>query len=224
MSVIDCVRRARHEQTEPRDKKTMCAVEQSDLIEIAARTGAAVVVPKGAILRLVNTHGSQVVDTWAFNAEDMNEYMSMEHSRAYMLKISPEAGDTLVTNQRRPILTLVHDTSPGRHDTLMAACDAPRYRQLGVEGYHDSCTDNLHSALAAQGLKAPLTPSPLNIFMYVPVMESGAISFEAPLSRAGDYVDLRAEMDAVIAMSACPQDITLVNGKQPMPVQYALIA
>ena len=52
-------------------------------------------------------------------------------------------GDVLVTNKRRPILTLVEDTSPGVHDTCMSACDIYRYRGLGVEGHHDSCTDNL---------------------------------------------------------------------------------
>lgn len=201
----------------------MHAEEQGKIIEIAARTGDAVFLKKGQILRVINPHGSQVVDTWAFNKSDMGEYMSMEHSRAFMLKISPEVGDTLLTNRRQPILTLIADTSPGRHDTLMAACDVSRYRQLGVEGYHDNCSDNLRTALARHGLETAVTPSPLNLFMYVPVAENGAISFEAPLSRPGNYVEFRAEMDAVVAMSACPQDITLVNGKHPMPVQYSVI-
>jgi uncharacterized protein YcgI (DUF1989 family) len=99
-------------------------------------------VERGQTITVVNTHGSQVVDTWAFNAEDMSEWMSMEHSRAYYLKLSPEVGDTLVTNLRRPILTLVEDTSGGAHDTLMAACDNPRYALLGVTEYHDNCADN----------------------------------------------------------------------------------
>ena len=54
-----------------------------------------------------------------------------------------QVGDVLVTNKRRPILTLVEDTSLGVHDTCMSACDIYRYRGLGVEGHHDSCTDNL---------------------------------------------------------------------------------
>ena len=43
-------------------------------------------------------------------------------------------GDVFVTNQRRPILTLLEDTSPGVHDTLMSACDRYRYDLLGCEG------------------------------------------------------------------------------------------
>ena len=106
-------------------------------------------VAAGQRIRVINTHGSQVVDTWAFSARDATEWMSMEASRAWFLRLAAAAGDTFVTNQRRPILTLVEDTSGGAHDTLIAPCDAPRYRLLGVEGHHDNCRDNLHAALAA---------------------------------------------------------------------------
>lgn len=202
----------------------MCASDNLNSVEVPARQGIALGLKVGEVIRLTNTFGTQVIDTWAFCATDISEYMSMEHSRAYMLKISPGVGDTLLTNKRRPILSVVTDTSPGRHDTLMAACDITRYRQLGVEGYHDSCTDNLHSALAKLGLASAITPSPLNIFMSVPVTPEGTISFAAPLSKAGDYIELRAEMDCVLAMSACPQDITLVNGMEPKPFHYSFIS
>lgn len=200
----------------------MCASEPGQSAEVPARQGIALRLKKGTVIRLTNTHGTQVIDTWAFCADDMSEYMSMEHSRAFLLKVSPETGDTMLTNRRRPILTLVEDTSPGQHDTLIAACDITRYRQLGVEGYHDSCTDNLHAGLASIGLTSVITPSPLNIFMSVPITAEGRLSFDAPLSKAGDYLELRAEMDCVLAMSACPQDITLVNGKGPKPFHYCI--
>ena len=58
----------------------------------------------------------------------------MEHSRVAMGRIIPGVGDTLVTNRRRPILTLIEDTSGGIHDTLMAACDRYRYELLGCTG------------------------------------------------------------------------------------------
>ncbi len=200
----------------------MCASEPAQTVEVPARQGVALRLKQGTLIRLTNTHGTQVIDTWAFCADDMTEYMSMEHSRAFLLKLSPEVGDSMVTNRRRPILTLVRDTSPGQHDTLVAACDITRYRQLGVEGYHDSCTDNLHAGLAGIGLTSAITPGPLNIFMSVPVSAGGRLSFDPPLSKAGDYLELRAEMDCVLAMSACPQDITLVNGKEPKPFHYRI--
>ena len=179
---------------------------------IPARRGVAARVAKGQVVTVINTHGSQVGDTWAFCADDISEFMSMEHSRAAMLKVNPKVGDTLRSNKRRSMLTIVEDTSGGVHDTLIAACDRYRYEQLGHVGYHDNCTDNLKSALAALGLTPPEIPSPLNLFMNIPVKAQGGISFEAPISKPGSYVSLRAEMDLIIAFSACPQDLIPING------------
>ena len=97
----------------------------SEIVTIPARRGMAARVAAGQRIRVINTHGSQVVDTWAFSARDATEWMSMEASRAWFLRLAAAVGDTFVTNQRRPILTLLEDTSGGAHDTLIAACEPP---------------------------------------------------------------------------------------------------
>jgi uncharacterized protein YcgI (DUF1989 family) len=191
----------------------------SELHTIPARKGAAHRMKKGEILRVINTHGSQVVDFWAFNAADLGECMSMEHSRAAILKIIPKAGDTMVTNKRRPILTILEDTSPGVHDTLIAACDVYRYELLGCQGYHDNCTDNLANALQAMGLKRVVMPSPFNLFMNIPVTRENAVSFDPPVTKPGDSITFRAEMDAIVAFSACPQDMVPINGVGLKPTE-----
>ena len=191
----------------------------SEPITIPARRGKAARVAKGRTVTIINSHGQQVVDTWAFNAADPTEFMSMEASRAYVLKLCPGIGDSFVTNRRRPILTVVADSSPGVHDTLLAACDRHRYALLGVEGYHDNCTDNLAAALAELDLATAHTPGPLNLFMNIPWTEAGALSFEAPLSKPGDRISLRAEIDLVVAFSACPQDLLPVNGETCRPTE-----
>ena len=76
----------------------------------------------------------------------------------------PIVGDKMITNRRRPILTLEADTSPGRHDTLIAPCDNERYGLLGCTSYHDNCKDNMHAGLAGWASTCPthrrhLTPS-----------------------------------------------------------------
>ncbi len=184
------------------------------MIEIPARRGTATKLAAGQSVRVINTHGSQVVDTWAFNQADMGEFMSMEHTRIFISRIIPQVGDPLVTNHRRPILTLVEDTSGGIHDTLVAACDHWRYELLGCTTYHDNCTDNLAEGLAALGLAPPETPSPLNLFMNIPVIDGNAIDILPPISTPGSYVTLRAEMDCVVAFSACPQDMVPINGAE----------
>ena len=196
----------------------------SQLVTIPARGGKAAFVEAGQRVWVINTHGQQVVDTWAFRRDELTEFMSMEHSRTFLSRIMARVGDSMVTNHRRPILTLVEDTtvegdSAGIHDTLLAACDRYRYERLGCEGYHDNCTDNLAAALAELGLTPPETPSPWNLFMNIPVASDGTVSFQAPVSRPGDSVTLRAEMDCVVAFSACPQDIVPINGVDCIPTE-----
>ncbi len=184
-----------------------------------ARRGEATTLKQGQQVRVINTHGQQVIDTWAFNREDLSECMSMEHVRTALGRILVHVGDTLVTTQRRPILRLMEDTSPGIHDTLLAACDRYRYELLGCTTYHDNCTDNLAAALAELQLVPPKTPSPWNLFMNIPVQTDGQLSFEPPVSQPGDYVLLRAEIDCVVAFSACPQDKVPINGEACTPTE-----
>lgn len=196
--------------------------EVGRLYTIPARQGLAVRMKAGQRVKVLNPHGTQVVDSWAFNAADTGEYMSMEHMRTAIGRIIPRPGDGLATNKRRPILTMLEDTTPGIHDTIISACDIWRYRGLGVEGYHDSCTDNLCLAFRAIGLPAPEIPSPFNLFMNIPVHADGSVTFEPPTSRPGDHVTFRAEMDLIYAVSTCPQDIIPINGVGCTPVDAQL--
>ena len=197
----------------------------SELHTIPARRGRAARLSKGQSIKIINTHGQQVVDTWAFSTEDPREFMSMEHLRATLTRIFPHAGDFLVTNRRRPILYFAEDTSPGIHDTLMAACDDYRYGLLNCTEYHDNCTDNLFAAMRNIGLSPPECPSPLNMWMNIPVVEGGNTEWGVPASKPGDYVVLRAEMDCVVAMSCCPQDILPINGeaREPTEAHYQIL-
>lgn len=184
---------------------------------IAARCGAAVRMQRGQVLSITNPSGHQVCDFWAFAAPDMHEHLSMAHLHTSLGTIFPKVGDALVTNHRRALMTITKDTSPGVHDTVIASCDHARYRELGCTEYHDNCADNLRMALIAIGLRAPCVPAPFNIWMNVPVSADGTTCFEPPVSRAGDSISLRAEDDLIAVMSACPQDMTPVNGMGVKP-------
>lgn len=190
-----------------------------ELIEIPARRGKAVRLAQGQRIKMVNTHGTQVVDTWAFNADDLHEFMSMEHTRAHIGKIIPAVGDVMYSNRRRPILVFAEDSSPGIHDTIIAACDRHRYKFLGVEGHHDNCEDNLFAGMKELGLRPPEVPSPLNMWMNIPVKPDHSIGWEAPVCKPGDHVVLEARMNVVMAFSACPQDILPINGVACRPVE-----
>ena len=186
----------------------------AETFTVPARKGRAARLTKGQAIKIINTHGLQVCDTWAFSADDLKEFLSVEHMRPTLGSIFPKKGQPLHTNRRRPILILEEDTSPGIHDTLIAACDDYRYGLLGCKEYHDNCTDNLRAGMRQLGLEVPEVPSPLNLWMNIPFAADGTQSWGEPLSKPGDYVILRAELDCIVAMSACPQDILPINGKQ----------
>ena len=196
------------------------------LIEIPARRGAAISLAAGHSISIVNTHGGQVVDMWAFRADDPSEHMSMPHSVVTLSRIKPAVGNVLVTNLRRPLLRLTEDSSPGVHCMLFAACDPARYRLLGCTEPHDNCADNLRHAVGAHRVPLPYVPTPLNLFMNTKFDEHRVMRIEAPEAKAGDSVTFRAEHDCIVALSACPQDLVPVNahGCTPMSVAYRVFS
>lgn len=186
-------------------------------VEIPARQGRAFALAAGQLLRLVNTHGSQVADFWAFAADDPREYLSMEHVRPALRRLTPRPGDVLVSNRRAPMLELLADSSPGVHDTLIACCDIHRYRHLGFAGLHDNCTDNLRMAMLAIGRRAVEIPCPFNVWMNTPPLADGSIAYRSPVSAPGDHVLLRALRDCIAVVSACPMDLLPINGADNTP-------
>lgn len=63
----------------------------------------------------------------------------MHHSHDEFGRLIPKVGDSMVTNLRRPIFTLLEDTGPGVHDTTVSACDQYLYQQqIGVVSQHDT--------------------------------------------------------------------------------------
>ena len=185
---------------------------------LRAREGIALPLRAGERLRITNLHGGQVVDTWALARTDLREYLSMQHTRTSLGKLVPAAGDHLYSSSRRPLLTLVDDTSPGAHDTLIAACDRERYRQLGATGHHANCADNFRRALSLRGIQPDHVPSPLNLFMHIAWREDGGLEFLASPARAGDYVTLEAVTDVTVVLSACPMDLNPINAGGPQDV------
>jgi len=184
-------------------------------ITIPAGQGKAFKLNKFDTISVINTFGTQVVDCWAFNSFDVNEYMSMETSRVWSQRLNPIIGDTFVTNLRNKILTIVEDTSPGVHDTFMAACDKRRYELLGVKNYHRNCCDNLIEALQEYKIQLdkPILAS-FNIFMNIEVQEDKKTLHTLPtVTKPGDKITLRAEMDCFVVLSSCPQDIVKIQGQ-----------
>ncbi len=179
---------------------------------VPARCGVAVKVSQGQTIEVQNTHGTQVCDFWAFCQPDLDEFLSMAHTRTSLSSVFPQVGDKIVSNVRRAMFEITEDTSPGVHDTLLSCCDINRYKILGCKEYHDNCTDNLRMALMAIGLQAPSIPDPFNLWMNIPIAPDGSTAFEPTVSKPQDRIRLKALCDVIVVMSACPQDLNPING------------
>jgi len=187
--------------------------------DVPARTGLGFEVRAGDLIRITDLEGAQPVDFWAFSKSNPLEFLSPEHTKPSIEKLVPGVGDAAYTNQRRAIVTVVEDNSPGQHDMQYAACDPSRYRQLGVKGEHASCQENLHKALAQLGIRLDFTPQPWNLFTNFFINRDGTFTIKSPETKPGDHIVLRCEMDSYVVVSACPQDLNPTCGGNPTDVR-----
>lgn len=166
---------------------------------------------RGQHMTLVDVDGEQVGDFVCFNANDTKEWVSPVHMRASLSSIRLKLGDPLYSNRRRPLMKLVRDTV-GIHDFFFPACDYWRYKvDFGLE-HHPNCHDNLVEALNGVIPADTVLPDPINWFMNNQMNENGDYIIRAPLSKPGDYVELEALDDLVVAVCTCSQDLVPVNG------------
>ena len=168
------------------------------------QTGIGLRLVAGQILRVIDPVGEQVSDVVAFAADDKSEWLSSGRSLDYNNTIYLTSGHVLYSNRSNPMFTILEDRV-GRHDFLLTPCSPETFEILyeGQEGYHPSCFENLAKNLEPFGIAGDDIPTTFNVFMNVGIMPSGELEIGPPLSGPGDFVDLRAEMDLVVGVTAC---------------------
>lgn len=185
--------------------------------EIPPRSGTAFMLPAGRRLKIIDPQGYQVADLLALNAFDPDEVLSSGRTLDYQEKIYLTVGDVVWSNRSRPMFTILEDTV-GRHDFLLTPCSADTFRIIyGHEHPHRGCQGNLLAALAPHGVDLSELPTCFNVFMNVPVDGiTGRLTVEPPLSRAGDHIVIRAEMDLLIGLTACSAEQSNAGSFKPI--------
>lgn len=182
-------------------------------------------IKAGQTVRIVDLEGNQAVDIIFYNRHEVGEHYSATDTMLNQGGIYLSTGSVLLSNEGRPMLTIVADTC-GRHDTLGGACasESNTVRYALQKKFMHSCRDNylLARAQVDAGLsKRDLVPN-VNFFMNVPVTPEGGLKFDDGVSAPGKYVEFRAEMDLWMLVSNCPELNNPCNAYNPTPVEFVV--
>lgn len=177
-------------------------------------------VKRGQYLRILDLGGNQAVDTIFYSAVDPAERYSAQDTVREQGNIFLSTGTVLYSNEGNPLMTIVADNC-GRHDTLGGACSAESnsVRYGHHTKYQHACRDNFLTIMTARNLSKRDIVSNINFFMNVPVNEDGRLAIVDGISAPGYSVDLRAEMDVIVAISNCPQVNNPCNAFNPTPIR-----
>ena len=188
---------------------------------LAPQTGVAFQLQRGQIARVIDPEGEQVADFMAFSAADPREALSSGRSFDYNNTIYLTTGHVLYSNRSNPMVTIVEDRV-GKHDFLYTPCSPETFTLLYKhEGHHPSCFENLATNLAPHGIDPDAIPTTFNIFMNVDVLPGGELRISPPLSRAGDYIDLLAETDLIVGLTACSAEMS--NNYRFKPIEVEIL-
>jgi hypothetical protein len=183
---------------------------------IPAKEYSAFTLQRGQTLRFVDIEGKQVPDVVCFNEHDLTEELNM--------------GNTLLLNKRRelrqrnviysvtcnPMMTIVgysNEESYAYGPMCSEELNRIRYGAAGTR----NCRDNFAMALGSYGFDRRRIPNAFVPFMRVEVGADGSMEIREPTSLPGDFYDLKAEMDLLVAVSNCPQERNPCNGFNPTP-------
>ncbi len=204
------------------------------------KTGRALIVRRGETLRVTDLEGKQVVDVAIFNANNHRDRLSLSYSTTrYAMQYSarragrpePEVlmskdfvteGDTLMSTIYTPLMTIVKETPEpkGVHKVNQRMCNRRFYESFGLEGI-DGCHEIIAGVVAPYGIRPEDIPDTLDLFMnYRHDCASHSWVAGPPVSKPGDYVELLAETDCLVAISNCPEDhVSQINGGRCTPMR-----
>lgn len=187
---------------------------------IAPRSGTAFSLECGQVLKVIDPEGTQVSDLVAFASNNTREALSNGRTFDYEETLQLSEGNQLWSNRSQAMLSIIED-KVGTHDFLLTPCSEDTFRHFYPEKpVHRGCFGNLAEALAPYGIEPDQIPCAFNVFMNVPVAPDGSLRVDPPISKPGDYIRLRAEMDLVIGLTACSAYAS--NGGSFKPIHYEI--
>jgi hypothetical protein len=190
---------------------------------VPAKGVTAFEIQRGRTVRIEDVEGQQAIDLICYRLENLAEKFWAAHTAKINGTIYVTTGHVLYSDQARPMMTIVEDTV-GVNDIICGSCsyalDVVRY---GEEKANTGCMDLFEESIRPWGLQRKDIPMCFNIFLDYPVESEGKVAIDKePVSKPGDHIDLRAEMDLLVSITACPQENNPCNGYNPTPIRVAI--
>jgi len=190
---------------------------------IPAGHGKAFLVPRNAVLRIHLVEDRQVGDCCFFNANDHREVFHVGQSWALNVMLGTGNAKSFRHFYSKPprenvMLTVLEDTVRNHWGNMGGRCSKRLYELRDGDRDHRSCQENLAEALAPFGVSGDDIVDIFNVFMNVEVRPDGSFTILPPSAKKGDYIELRAEMDVLAAISACPADRNATNDGRAKPL------
>ena len=188
---------------------------------IPSNTGKAFPIKKSQVMRIT---GQSTADFVVFNLNDVRERFDQARTKVDQGKIYVSTGDVLISKFNSVMMTIVKDTYQGTHDMEKGMCSTSFYRKWGDKIFKiyggtwkklgrkrgaapkHGCWENLAKALKPWKVRKEDVPSPLNIFQTMVInAKTGSMRYAMTRPKPGTHIDLRAEMDCLVGISACPE-------------------
>ena len=197
--------------------------DPSEVIDIPPASGRSFVAREGQLVRIIDVEGQQVGDFVCFNLNDLSDKFSAGRTRRNNNTLRVTQGHHLFSNLCHIMFTIEEDTCR-IHDLLYPPCCRWLFENVYRIPGKTGCLEHLAQSLVSYGLGETDIPDPLNVFMHSEILDGELPVVREPLSKAGDYIDLRARMDALVALSACAVDAGPCNAGRLKPLRVEIFS
>ena len=164
------------------------------------------ILKRGDVLRIATPHGPAAVAAVAWALPDTSERLNYADTVKIQWTAALGKGRVLFSDMGRVMLSIVED-SCGAHDAIAGGSTPASVRALGANAPRRNTRDNFLIAAGKHGLSRRDVPPCISFFAPVGTDPDGRLVWHAEKRQTGDFVDLRAEMDLLVALSNCPHPL-----------------
>ena len=168
------------------------------------------ILKRGTALRLEALEDNCNVGAIMLNADNLSERLNLPDTLKAQHIARLTTGAVLYSDMARILCSITDDTL-GWHDPLGGCSDAAlvasKYGDLSYQQarneWHQNALDGFLIELEKYGLGPRDLMMNINFFSKVEVLDDGSMHFVTGNAVAGDYVELRAEMNTLVILNSC---------------------